>query len=58
MFLTLEPVITAVFAFFLFNERLSNVQLLGGFLVVAAVLWIRWYEGKVAMKQKLKLTQI
>jgi drug/metabolite transporter (DMT)-like permease len=58
MFLTLEPVITAVFAFFLFHERLSNVQLLGGFLVVAAVLWIRWYEGKVAMKQKLKLTQI
>ncbi len=58
MFLTLEPIITAVFAFFLFHERLSVMQLLGGILVVAAVLWIRWYEGQMATKQKVKLTQV
>lgn len=58
MVLTLEPLITAMFAFFLFNERLSSTQLLGGLLVVAAVLWIRWYEGQLAAKQKLKLTPI
>jgi drug/metabolite transporter (DMT)-like permease len=57
MFMTLEPVITSVFAFFLFHERLSGIQILGGTLVVAAVLWIRWYEGQVAAKQKIKLTQ-
>ncbi|HSN95051.1 MAG TPA: DMT family transporter [Anaerolineaceae bacterium] len=55
MVLTLEPIITAVFAFFLFNERLSGTQLFGGLLVVAAVLWIRWYEGQMASRQKLKL---
>ncbi len=57
MFLTLEPIITAVFAYFLFLERLTSMQLLGGLLVVAAVLWIRWYEGQVATKQKTKLLQ-
>ena len=57
MFLTLEPIITAVFAFFLFHERLTSTQLLGGLLVVTAVLWIRWYEGQVATKQKMKALQ-
>ena len=56
MFMTLEPIITSVLAFFLFHERLSGVQIFGGLLVVGAVLWIRWYESQMATKQKLKLS--
>lgn len=55
MFMTLEPIITSVLAYFLFHERLTVVQIFGGLLVVAAVLWIRWYEGQLEAKQKLKL---
>lgn len=57
MFMTLEPIITSVSAYFLFHERLTGVQILGGLLVVVAVLWIRWYEGQVATRQKIKVTQ-
>lgn len=56
MFLTLEPIVTAVFAYFLFQEHLMLTQLLGGLLVIVAVLWIRWYEGQSTTKQKLKFS--
>ncbi|HYY22975.1 MAG TPA: EamA family transporter [Thermoleophilaceae bacterium] len=38
---TLEPVLAAVFAEFLHDERLAAVQIAGGLAVVAAVLWVQ-----------------
>ena len=38
---TLEPVLAAVFAWWLHDEHLALVQLAGGAMVLAAVLWIR-----------------
>ena len=38
---TLEPVLAAVFAWFLHNEALTAVQVAGGLAVVAAVVWVQ-----------------
>src|SRR3954471_10078886 len=38
---TLEPVTAALFAWWLHNERLAAVQLVGGAVVLSAVLWIQ-----------------
>jgi DME family drug/metabolite transporter len=38
---TLEPVLAALFAWRLHDERLALVQLAGGGLVLAAVLWVQ-----------------
>lgn len=38
---TLEPVLATVFAFFIHEESLDPVQLGGGVLVVAAVVWVQ-----------------
>ena len=38
---TLEPVLAALFAWWLHDERLAFVQLAGGGLVLAAVLWVQ-----------------
>lgn len=38
---TLEPVLAAVFAWWMHGEHLALVQLSGGFLVLAAVLWVQ-----------------
>jgi drug/metabolite transporter (DMT)-like permease len=38
---TLEPVLAAVFAWFLHDERLDVVQIGGGLLVLGAVLWVQ-----------------
>lgn len=38
---TLEPVLAAVFAWWLHDERLAAVQLAGGALVLAAVVWVQ-----------------
>ena len=38
---TLEPVLTAIMAFFLLGERLSTVQLVGALLIVLGVLTLR-----------------
>ncbi len=37
---TVEPVVTVVLAALLLDERLSGVQMLGGALVLAAVIWL------------------
>jgi drug/metabolite transporter (DMT)-like permease len=42
---TLEPVLAAVFAWFLHDEVLSVAQVLGGALVLAAVVWIQARPG-------------
>jgi drug/metabolite transporter (DMT)-like permease len=41
----LEPVFTAVIAYFLLGERLTAVQIAGSFLIIAAVVFLRVYEG-------------
>jgi drug/metabolite transporter (DMT)-like permease len=38
---TLEPVLAALFVWWLHDERLALVQLAGGGLVLAAVLWVQ-----------------
>jgi drug/metabolite transporter (DMT)-like permease len=38
---TLEPVLAAIFAWWLHDERLAAVQLVGGALVLGAVLWVQ-----------------
>jgi drug/metabolite transporter (DMT)-like permease len=48
LIVTLEPVFTAITAYFLLGERLTWVQLLGGIIVLTGVIFIRLYEGRVA----------
>jgi len=38
---TLEPVLAAVFAWFLHDEELAAIQIVGGALVLGAVLWVQ-----------------
>jgi drug/metabolite transporter (DMT)-like permease len=39
---TVEPLVTVLLAFLVFGERLGGIQLLGGALVLAAVLVLQW----------------
>jgi drug/metabolite transporter, DME family len=39
---TLEPALTAIWAFFLLNEQLIPIQWLGSFMVFAGVILLRW----------------
>jgi drug/metabolite transporter (DMT)-like permease len=45
---TLEPAFTAMIAYFLLGERLNAIQLGGSLLILAAVVFLRLYEGWVA----------
>jgi drug/metabolite transporter (DMT)-like permease len=38
---TLEPVLAAIFAWFMHDERLAAVQIAGGVVVLSAVLWVQ-----------------
>jgi len=42
---TLEPVLTAILAYFFLGEQLSGVQLAGSALIIASVVILRVYEG-------------
>lgn len=44
LILTSEPVFTAILAFFLFNERLSGIQIIGSLLILSGVVFLRVYE--------------
>jgi drug/metabolite transporter (DMT)-like permease len=52
---TLEPVVTVALAFAVFGESLGPVQLLGGALVLAAVLVVR-APGRVATERAVPVT--
>ncbi len=39
---TSEPVFTAIFAFFIFGERLNGIELSGGFMIIIGVLLLRF----------------
>jgi drug/metabolite transporter (DMT)-like permease len=45
---TLEPVLSALFAFLIHDEALAAVQILGGVMVLAAVVWVQSQRPDVA----------
>lgn len=47
LIVSLEPAITAVIAYILFGEILNGVQIFGSLMILAAVLFLRIYEGKM-----------
>jgi drug/metabolite transporter (DMT)-like permease len=46
---TLEPALTAIWAYFLLHEQLTVIQLFGSVLVVASVILLRLGEGRGAV---------
>jgi drug/metabolite transporter (DMT)-like permease len=48
LIVTLEPVFTAITAYFLLGERLTWVQILGSMVVLSGVVFFRLYEGRMA----------
>lgn len=46
LIVTIEPVFTAVIAYFLLGEHLSELQLLGGALIIGGVVFLRVFEGR------------
>ena len=46
---TLEPALTAIWAYFLLHEQLTLIQLVGSVLVVASVILLRLGEERVAI---------
>jgi len=48
LIVTSEPVFTAVTAYFLLGERLNGVQIGGGVMILAGVVFLRIYEGRRA----------
>ena len=45
LIVTLEPVFTTISAYFIFGERLTLIQLIGGLMIVGGVVVIRLTEG-------------
>jgi drug/metabolite transporter (DMT)-like permease len=45
---TIEPVFTAVIAFLIFGELLNGMQILGGALILSAVILLRLHEDAIA----------
>lgn len=43
---TLEPALTAIWAYFLLNEQLNPVQWIGSFMVFTGVILLRWGERR------------
>lgn len=51
LIMTLEPVVTAISAFFFLHERLTVLQLFGGFLIISAMLLLRLRFGQRIRKR-------
>jgi len=49
LIVTLEPVFTAITAYFLLGERLTWIQILGSIVVLTGVVFLRLYEGRRAV---------
>jgi drug/metabolite transporter (DMT)-like permease len=47
LIVTLEPVFTAIIAYFLFGELLDKPQILGSLLILTGVVFLRIYEGGI-----------
>ncbi|MGD8403849.1 MAG: EamA family transporter [Anaerolineales bacterium] len=50
LILSSEPVFTAVMAYTLFGEVLTFIQIIGGLMILAGVIFLRIYEGKLLRK--------
>lgn len=50
---TLEPVFTAVSAWFLLGERLGWIQVAGSLLILGGVVFLRLYEGRQAAVERV-----
>ena len=50
LIVSLEPAITAVLAYFLFGELLNGTQIIGSLMILAGVVFLRIYEGKLLGK--------
>jgi drug/metabolite transporter (DMT)-like permease len=48
LIVTLEPVFTAITAYFLLGERLTWMQIVGSLVVLTGVVFFRLYEGRLA----------
>lgn len=48
LILTSEPVFTAVLAYLLLGERLAAVQIGGSAMILGGVIFLRWYNGRMA----------
>ncbi len=44
---TTEPPFTALMAYFILNERLTAIQIAGGAMILAAVIFLRIHEGRL-----------
>jgi drug/metabolite transporter (DMT)-like permease len=61
LIVSLEPAFTAVMAYLLFGELLNGVQVFGSLMILAAVIFLRIYEGKLVRvssgEEKLALAE-
>ena len=55
LIVTIEPVFTAVTAYFLLRERLNASQILGGVSILAGVVLLRIYEGRVDDQARIRV---
>jgi drug/metabolite transporter (DMT)-like permease len=51
LILTSEPVFTAAFAYLFLGERMTALQISGGLLILAGVVFLRLQEGRAATQQ-------
>lgn len=52
-----EPVFTAITAYYLLGERLSLLQLTGGVMILAGVVYLRIHEGRLAKQERLRMQE-
>ena len=55
LIVTLEPVFTALIAYFLLGERLSGMQVIGGMIILIGVICLRIGEGRFAKHSEREL---
>lgn len=55
LIVTLEPAFTAVTAYFLLSERLNWVQIGGSLMILAGVVFLRIYEGRLRPEMQTEL---
>jgi drug/metabolite transporter (DMT)-like permease len=54
LILTLEPAFTAAIAYFLLDERMNGAQLVGSLMIIAGVVFLRIYEGRLEARTRLQ----
>lgn len=54
LIVTSEPVFTAAIAYVLLDERLKEIQIIGGLLILSGVIFLRIYEGRLACQPQIE----